>query len=152
MIVQFFGLDSEYRNKIAKNFAKLHDAFFCTDRELPFASQESTYARWLRTIGSLLFKNNIKMFVASGFFPTKDSRIQFKDANEDNNIFTIWVDTMDIEDFIEPVVHHDAPTDFKWEQPTKDEYDLKIDDINKDVSNAISKILFAWDFKNEKYK
>ena len=84
MIVQFFGLDSEYRNKIAKNFAKSHDAFFCTDRELPFASQESTYARWLRTIGSLLFKNNIKMFVASGFFPTKDSRIQFKDANEDN--------------------------------------------------------------------
>lgn len=154
MIVQFFGLDSEYRNKIAKNFAKLHNAFFCTDRELPFASQEATYARWLRSIGGLVFRNNLPMFVVSGYFPTKDARNQFKDDSaDDKNIFTIWIDTRNIDEVVIPDVHNgNAPTDFNWEIPDEHEYDLRIDKSFITEDQVFAQISLKADFRKKEYK
>lgn len=127
MIVQFFGLDVENRNKISKQFAKDTASFYCTDRELPMASLEAQFARWLRTISGVVERNGFKDIVLSGFFPTEEARQQFKEGMNISNIITIWVDTIEPSEAKEPVGHQ-ATTDFRWESPTENEYDFRIHD------------------------
>ena len=127
MIFQFFGLDVENRNKISKQFSKEVNAFYCTDRELPMASLEAQFARWLRSIAGVVERNDISNIVLSGFFPTEESRQQFKDGMIVSNITTVWVDTLNPEKAQEPT-GHGATTDFRWESPTDSEYDLRIND------------------------
>jgi hypothetical protein len=139
MIVQFLGIDVENRNKIAKQFASDTSSFYCTDRELPMASLEAQFARWLRTIAGIVERNNIKNTVLSGFFPTKESRQQFKEGMNLSNIITVWVDTILPENAKEPTGHH-ATTDYRWEMPNETEYDLRITN-NEDSLNTVLKTL-----------
>mgnify|MGYP000671923965 CR=1 FL=1 len=82
MIIQFFGMDVASRNLASKAFANESKSFYCTDRELPMASLEAQFARWLRTICGVAHKNGMPNIVLSGYFPSKESRQQFKEGME----------------------------------------------------------------------
>jgi hypothetical protein len=127
MLIQFFGLDVDKRNKLSKEVSLRRGSFYCTDRELPMASLEAQFGRWLRTISGVCLRNSIDNIVLSGYFPTTEARQQFKENNDFNeNMLTIWVDTINPEYAEEPKGHGET-TDFKWEYPSKDEYDIRID-------------------------
>lgn len=125
MIIQFFGMDVQKRNTVARKFAKDSNSFFCTDRELPMASLEAQFARWLRTIAGVVSRNGINDIVFSGYFPTKESRQQFKDGMDTSKIVTVWIDTVDAESAPAPE-GNGATGDFVWESPEDSEYDLRI--------------------------
>lgn len=147
MIVQFFGLDQVTRTHIAKAFAS-GSRFYCSDRELPMASLEAQYARWLRTIAGVADRNNIKEIVIDGYFPTKESRSEFKDGKVPSHIFTVWIDTIDEKDAVYPESTHNTPdTDFRWEAPSEDEYHLRIDNSYKNLESL--DVIFA---ELEKYE
>jgi hypothetical protein len=125
MIIQFFGMDVAQRNFAAKAFANESNSFYCTDRELPMASLEAQFARWLRTIAGVANRNGIDDIVFSGYFPSKESRQQFKDGMDTSNILTVWVDTIDAS--TAPVPEGNGGTgDFMWEDPEDSEYDIRI--------------------------
>lgn len=138
MVVQFFGLDAINRNNIAKAFADETNSVFCTDRELPMASLEAQFARWLRTIAGVFQRNKINDIVLSGYFPSIEARQQFKDMNMLGPIITVWVDTINPEDAIEPEGPK-ATTDFKWESPEESEYDFKISNL-EEVENVLAQV------------
>lgn len=152
-LIQLFGLDPDIRNEVAIKLKDELGAFYCIDRILPTASTESPYARWLRTVGSVAFRNGVKLYIASGYFPTKEARFQFKDGQIDLldskvidpvDIFTVWIDTIKIQDAIIPEPPMNAPSDFKWEEPDSSEYDLKITKDDGDVDSIVGTILVAW--------
>jgi hypothetical protein len=143
--VQFFGLDPEIRNKLAKDFSDKMGGYFCTDRELPTASTESPYARWLRTIGSVASKNNVDLYVPSGYFPTKEAREQFKDSPYAYDTFTVWVNTIDEQDAVVPIPPQGAPSDFKWEAPSEDEYDLMITKSIGSIDSMLVQVVLQYD-------
>jgi len=154
-IIQLFGLDPKTRNEIGLLLRDELDAFYCVDRILPTASTESPYARWLRTIGSVAFRNNVKIYVPSGYFPTKEARNQFADGQSrlfdedakidvDIDVFTVWVDTIKVEDSVIPEPPMNAPSDFKWEEPDESEYDLRITIEDGDARSMFGKILEVW--------
>jgi hypothetical protein len=143
--VQFFGLDPEIRNKVAKDFSDKMGGFFCTDRELPTASTESPYARWLRTIGSVASRNNVDLYVPSGYFPTKEARAQFKDSYYAEDTLTVWINTIDEQDAVTPIPPQGAPSDFKWEPPSEDEYDLMITKSMGSTDSMVSQVLIQYD-------
>lgn len=127
MLMQFFGLDVDKRNKLSKDVSVRSGSFYCTDRELPMASLEAQFGRWLRTISGVCLRNSIDNIVLSGYFPTIEARQQFKENNDfTKNMLTIWVDTINPEYADEPE-GHGGTTDFKWEYPSKEEYDIRID-------------------------
>jgi hypothetical protein len=130
MVVQFFGLDVVNRNKMSKQFAGETNSFYCTDRELPMASLEAQFARWLRTIAGVFQRNGVKDIVMSGYFPTEEAREQFKNGNLIGNVITVWVDTIDPSDAKEPEGPQ-ATTDFRWESPNESEYDYKITSLDQ---------------------
>ena len=138
MLIQFFGLDPQTRNAVAELVAKKSNAFYCTDRELPMASLEAQFARWLRTIAGVCFRNEIKNVVVSGYFPTAESRQQFMEDNHfDEDTYTIWIDTIDPSKAIEPS-GNGGTTDFKWESPSESEYNLRIINMNNDTAETIA--------------
>jgi len=143
--VQFFGLDPEIRNKVAKDFSDKMGGFFCTDRELPTASTESPYARWLRTIGSVASRNNVDLYVPSGYFPTKEARAQFKDSYYAEDTLTVWINTIDEQDAVTPIPPQGAPSDFKWEPPSEDEYDFMITKSMGSTDSMVSQVLIQYD-------
>lgn len=152
-LIQLFGLDPDTRNAVAVKLKDELNAFYCIDRILPTASTESPYARWLRTVGSVAFRNGVKLYVASGYFPTKESRFQFKDGQVSLldqkvdypvDIFTVWIDTIDVKDMVIPEGPPNSPSDFKWEEPDLSEYDLRITKDDGDVDSIIGKIIEAW--------
>ena len=132
MIVQFFGIDVIKRNKVAKNFAEKTKSVFCTDRELPMASLEAQFARWLRTIAGIFQRNELHNIVLSGYFPSKESRQQFKEGIDTSKVITVWIDTIDLSELDIPTIKN-ATTDFVWEIPEESEYDIRItEDIEYD--------------------
>jgi hypothetical protein len=144
--VQFFGLDAETRNQVAKGFSDKMNGFFCTDRELPTASTESPYARWLRTIGTVASKNNVELFVPSGYFPTIEAREQFRDNPElFPNTMTVWVDTIDEADAVNPPLIPNAPSDFKWETPSEKEYHFIITKSMGSIDSMIAQVVLQYD-------
>ena len=154
-LIQLFGLDPDTRNAVAVKLKDELNAFYCIDRILPTASTESPYSRWLRTIGSVAFRNNVDIYIPSGYFPTKESRNQFSDGQTqlydepvgivlDIDIFTVWIDTIDYNDVVVPQPPINAPSDFKWEEPDLSEYDLRITKNDGDVDSIVGKILEAW--------
>lgn len=152
-LIQLFGLDPDTRNNVAIKLKDKLNAFYCIDRILPTASTESPYARWLRTVGSVAFRNGVKLYIASGYFPSKESRFQFKDGQIDLldskvidpvDIFTVWIDTIEIDDVVIPEPPMNAPSDFNWEEPDLSEYDLRITKNDGDVDSIINKILEVW--------
>ena len=152
-LIQLFGLDPETRNNVTIELKNKLDAFYCIDRILPTASTESPYARWLRTVGSVAFRNGIKLYIASGYFPTKESRFQFKDGQVDLldskvvdpvDIFSVWIDTIDLKDMVIPEPPMNAPSDFKWEEPDTTEYDLRITIDDGDTDSIVNKIIEVW--------
>lgn len=144
--VQFFGLDAETRNQVAKGFSDKMGGFFCTDRELPTASTESPYARWLRTIGTVASRNKIELFVPSGYFPTIEAREQFRDNPElFPNTMTVWVDTVDEAEAVNPTPVPNAPSDFRWERPSEDEYHFKIVKSMGSIDSMIAQVVLQYD-------
>lgn len=152
-LIQLFGLDPDTRNDVAIKIKDELNAFYCIDRILPTASTESPYARWLRTVGSVAFRNGIEIYVASGYFPTKEARFQFKDGQVDLldnkvidpvDIFTVWIDTIDPQDSVAPEPPLNAPSDFKWEEPDSTEYDLRITKEDGHINAIVKLILHAW--------
>lgn len=154
-IIQLFGLDPITRNAVAIKLKNELNAFYCIDRILPTASTESPYSRWLRTIGSVAFRNNVEIYIPSGYFPTKDSRHQFRDGqsrlyDEDINmdaeidIFSVWIDTIDFNEMVVPQPPLNAPSDFKWEEPDETEYNLRIKKQDGDLDSITKKIIEVW--------
>jgi len=132
MIVQFFGIDVVKRNRIAKDFAEKTESVFCTDRELPMASLEAQFARWLRSIAGIFQRNELNNIVLSGYFPSKESRQQFKEGIDTSKVITVWIDTMDVSELDIPTIKN-VSTDFSWELPEEYEYDIHItEDITYD--------------------
>ena len=130
MIIQFFGMDVEKRNVVSKAFANESKSFYCTDRELPMASLEAQFARWLRTICGVVNRNGISDIVLSGYFPSKESRQQFKDGMDTSKILTVWIDTIDSS--TAPIPEgHGGTTDFSWEDPEESEYDIRVSTIEE---------------------
>jgi hypothetical protein len=144
--VHFFGLDAETRNQVAKGFSDKMGGFFCTDRELPTASTESPFARWLRTIGTVASRNNVELYVPSGYFPTLEARVQFRD-NPDQyaNTMSVWVDTVDEADALPPTPVPNAPSDFKWEKPSEDEYHFVITKSLGSIDSMIAQVVLQYD-------
>jgi hypothetical protein len=144
--VHFFGLDAETRNQVAKGFSDKMGGFFCTDRELPTASTESPFARWLRTIGTVASRNNVELYVPSGYFPTLEARAQFRD-NPDQyaNTMSVWVDTVDEADALPPTPVPNAPSDFKWEKPSEDEYHFVITKSMGSIDSMIAQVVLQYD-------
>jgi hypothetical protein len=125
MIVQFFGMDVANRNLASKAFANESKSFYCTDRELPMASLEAQFARWLRTISGVAHRNGMPDIVLSGYFPSKESRQQFKEGMDISNIITVWIDTID--PTTAPIPQgNGGTTDFVWENPDESEYDIRV--------------------------
>lgn len=125
MIIQFFGMDVASRNLSSKAFADESKSFYCTDRELPMASLEAQFARWLRTISGVVNRNGISDIVLSGYFPSKESRQQFKDGMDASKIITVWIDTID--PTTAPIPQgNGGTTDFVWENPEESEYDIRV--------------------------
>lgn len=138
MIIQFFGMDVQKRNLVAKKFANESDSFFCTDRELPMASLEAQFARWLRTISGVVSRNGINNIVLSGYFPSKESRQQFKDGMDTSQIITVWIDTIDAANA--PIPEGNGGTgDFLWESPEESEYDIRV--TTKEELDTIDSII-----------
>ena len=125
--VHFFGLDAETRNQVAKGFSDKMGGFFCTDRELPTASTESPFARWLRTIGTV-------------------AREQFRDNPEQYaNTMSVWVDTIDEADAVNPPAVPNAPSDFRWEKPSEDEYHFVITKSIGSIDSMIAQVVLQYD-------
>jgi hypothetical protein len=144
--VHFFGLDAETRNQVAKGFSDKMGGFFCTDRELPTASTESPYARWLRTIGTVASRNKIELFVPSGYFPTIEAREQFRDYPDYfPNTLSVWVDTVDEADAVPPTPVPNAPSDFKWEAPLEHEYHFVITKSMGSIDSMIAQVVLQYD-------
>jgi hypothetical protein len=144
--VHFFGLDAETRNQVAKGFSDKMGGFFCTDRELPTASTESPFARWLRTIGTVASRNNVELYIPSGYFPTLEARAQFRD-NPDQyaNTMSVWVDTVDEADALPPTPVPNAPSDFKWEKPSEDEYHFVITKSMGSIDSMIAQVVLQYE-------
>jgi hypothetical protein len=90
-------------------------------------------------------KNNIQLYVPSGYFPTKEARTQFKDSYYAEKTFTVWVNTIDEKDAIIPTPPPNAPSDFKWEEPLEDEYDLMITKSIGSIDSMVAEVVLQYD-------
>lgn len=145
-IVQFFGMDEKARTDISIAYAERTNSWHVLDTDLPMAELQAQYARWLRTISIFFTKDYNSSIVVSGYFPTKESRDQFRDVSgymhlSGNTKFpdiSVWVDTTDKKEFIDKF-----GKTISWESPTEEEYDFKITNTGNEYIDALPTRAFS---------
>jgi len=146
MIVQFFGMDEKTRTDVSIAYAERTNSWHVLDTDLPMAELQAQYARWLRTISIFFTKDYNSSIVVSGYFPTKESRDQFRDISGymhlSNTVkfpdISVWVDTTDKKEFVDKF-----GKTILWEDPTENEYDFKITNTGNEYLDALPTRAFS---------
>jgi hypothetical protein len=164
MIIQMFGMDVDTREKIGRAFAKKIDAWYLDSRDLPMGHTQPQQSRWLRVVAKAYDRNDRGHIVTSGYFATAEAREQYRiEGGRQVPDFCVYVDTIPHELFhtlpgytervVQNIDDHNKDEmqrlDY-WEEPTQDDYDLRIETITS-IDDAAEYMLAEYNKKMQDY-
>lgn len=135
MIIQLIGKNVKARTEAALYIAKKLDAFCISDTDIPMAANHDQWARWLRSLSTIIVTQKNIPVVINATFPTKSSREQFRDSYGKTVV-------PDVSIFIDIDGKDRIPFEQEWEDLSMDEYHFKLNSVESfnEIDLIISKI------------